>query len=1269
MRQRPQPAQRRPSPQRAPRHPTTATAPDAHEDVAKAFYLVARAETRVECGHRVRASKVSRSLDLLGMALEVLPDSLSRLSTLTALHVNTNSLTTLPEQLQGLVALQKLNVRFNLLTALPSAVGALKALLTLDASNNKLESLPDALGELPLLHSIDVNTNQLASLPPSLCRLLQLKTLTLHTNRLTVLPEAIGNIASLRVLDVSTNQLASLPDSIGHLHALIELDISRNRLEVLPPSTGQMRCLAKLLACTNPLRALPACSGLVSLKLLDVEACSLTELPNVCEMNALKELRWRKNAALQKPPASVCGQGLDAMRRYFTELERAGATISRAARLVLIGDGLAGKTSLQRGLHAGKPQPTSYDARTIQLDLTTLTLFGGEVEELTFSVWDLGGQVDYAAAQQPYIAPGSLYVLVVPATRATDEHYEEVIGRWLVYLQAGAPAAYVLPVVTQCDRLLPEQPASRGVSASISLASLDAAAAERVAWVHRAIYWHNCRLDKGATRLRFHESISCVSSIAGGEASLQRFRERLEAIARMQPPPLLSIGQVIPKSWGHACAMLRALRDGADPEKSVRWQAEQSADGAARRYHGRGHGAPPMFASLVRPYITLTEAQQKWTTTVAPAMGLTADARVMHDALALLVNQGEVFSSCGIIYLQPGHVTSMLKPLVDHRLNRDWALPRAYEHCGEIWEDAPSVRLLLDAVEVLATSGELREELLPMLWADVDLARDDYAAVLLMLAESGVLFISEHTHAGRRWVMPMRLPELKPQVVVDTWETLPSAQKRQLSYSLRLAPPGIAERLMAACYGLGFYHRFWRRGALIRASSVPEGGLLIELRRDLAAEEAASAEIAMGAAPPLLPGGQLSCRYLLTCELRGPPDSGDALSELLSQVRLRADRLLRDFPGLGEIVGVVRGVDVAELEPTVDPASSYAAPPSGSDGSSDPSRRDLTRVISAAEAASALRHSFKYIGTLIYGQPIERLVGLHKLLGIGDPDDLRFLRVRGEDAIASEMAAFGAAGGTDGLGWTDSDYNVYCSTQAADERALPAGMPGAVLDSGHAGMRLNDFTQLPTASAAGLKRAHVLAVRLYTCSAYRVVNTALRNGCSLARPHPYPATVVSLLEAARLLRAAAQRQRAAERGRTPGAISGFATLWHGVAGVTPSAEFLSRGGTCMGILSCSPDRNVAERYARREGTLSALLLKLTVPNVQNAGADIAFLSAYPEEREVIYPPGTYLRPVLGASTVLACASVTIARGGTVALALRTIRIVEVLPVPREDYAE
>ena len=726
--------------------------------------------------------------------------------------------------------------------------------------------------------------------------------------------------------------------------------------------------------------------GLPSLKTLDVENCSLAELPTITDCHALQQLRCKRNP-LQRPPVSVASHGIDAIRRYFRELEAEGATISRAARLVLLGDGMAGKTSLQRGLKSGgSPSPTAVDARTIQLDISELTLLEGdkEHEPVTFSVWDLGGQVAYAAAQQPYIAPGSLYLLVVPSHRASDEHFADVIGRWLCYLQAGAPAAYVLPVLTQCDRLLPPGAPDR------SPAALDRACAEQASWVRRCIYWHQCRLGSGATRLRFHEGpVICVSSVNGGDASLLRLRTVLEGIATASPPLLLSIGQTIPRSWSCAVTALRALRDGRDPVASAR-AAKQQLDAKSATAPVI---LPAAIPSLARPYITLSEAQQKWCSIVAPALGLNgSDPRVLHDALQLLVNQGEIFASCGCIYLQPAHVTRLLKPLVDHRLDREWALPRAYEHTNELYEESPAVKLLLSAVDVLRQSGELREELLPMLWEDCDLHVDDFGAVLLMLSESGVLFLSEHTSLGRRWVMPMRLPDKPPESLATSWAALQNDRPLTLSYPLRLAPPGLVERLMASCYGLGYYHQFWRKGALIRAKAVDDGALLIELRgidRGDGTDESAPPPSTMTAGSPLVDGEAPPPMHRLVCEFRGPADAFDDLVELLVQVRLRADRLLRDFPGLGEIEGEVRGADASAT------SAASAAPSTGTHASLS---------LSADTAASSQPYSrLKFLGHLKFGRPIEAGMGLHRLLGLADADDVQTLVFRGEEALTKEM--------------------------------------------------------------------------------------------------------------------------------------------------------------------------------------------------------------------------------------------------------------------------
>lgn len=319
------------------------------------------------------------------------------------------------------------------------------------------------------------------------------------------------------------------------------------------------------------------------------------------------------------------------------------------------------------------------------------------------------------------------------------------------------------------------------------------------------------------------------------------------------------------------------------------------------------------------------------------------------------------------------------------------------------------------------------------------------------------------------------------------------------------------------------------------------------------------------------------------------------------------------------------------------PAPSRLAPLEHSELGAD-QRRELER-------ANDLATSARFVSRLCrFGRPIEAGVGLHKLLGLSSEDEVARLRASGEGAIVEEFATADSTV-RDAAGWTDREWLNYIKDAPAEERKMPAGMPCGTLDEGHTNMRLEHFAELPNAVAAGLKRAHVLALRLYTTSVHHSINKPLREGCSPSHPHPYPATVVLLCDALKRMRTTAEDQARDEAKRAATAQAGAAdvgsptkmdeavtisTLWYGMADVVPHQlhELKQRGATELGFLSATSSRALAEGDIlgpADEG--SPLLLKVRADLLN--GTDLSFLAVFPAEAMCVYPPCTFFEARTG----------------------------------------
>ena len=240
------------------------------------------------------------------------------------------------------------------------------------------------------------------------------------------------------------------------------------------------------------------------------------------------------------------------------------------------------------------------------------------------------------------------------------------------------------------------------------------------------------------------------------------------------------------------------------------------------------------------------------------------------------------------------------------------------------------------------------------------------------------------------------------------------------------------------------------------------------------------------------------------------------------------------------------------------------------------------------------------------------------------------------------------------------------------------------------GLLLEDFAAHETAKQAQLTIAHIFVLRLYTTSAYYFINDPLRRVArdadgviiqppTLSRPHPLPITLMLIEEALKRLRATSEntsscpqspprkssvwsslssrRSRSSEA--TEDLVNGsvrverddndaqlekpccqrafekfilrlkikeppFATLYRGLHDTQEAATFVIYGGTELSVMSSSERLSIAVRYARANSC--GLIFRLLVPSFMQMGGDLTFLSAFPHEREILYPPLTYLRP-------------------------------------------
>ena len=206
------------------------------------------------------------------------------------------------------------------------------------------------------------------------------------------------------------------------------------------------------------------------------------------------------------------------------------------------------------------------------------------------------------------------------------------------------------------------------------------------------------------------------------------------------------------------------------------------------------------------------------------------------------------------------------------------------------------------------------------------------------------------------------------------------------------------------------------------------------------------------------------------------------------------------------------------------------------------------------------------------------------------------------------------------------DYVLHMEAGSSDV-AFQGGLKRDCDEQGHVfssrlvqgrGMKLEDFAAHPSAVAAGLTIDDVAALRFYTTAGYQSINNPLRDQKRFEREemHPLPITVT-------LIRTAIGKLRVIEADGDQSNTT--VDLYRGMRNVDVQGQFMEglRGGTELAPMSTTSSLKIAMQYAASE---HSVLMRLRTKNFMVRAPDISFLSAFPAEKEFLYPPLTYLQP-------------------------------------------
>lgn len=284
------------------------------------------------------------------------------------------------------------------------------------------------LENLVELDTLDLSFNRVADFT-FLKGLDNLTNLKIRNNRIKNI-FFLRNLKNLTILDLRNNDIADI-HNLKNLINIDELSLAYNNIDDISFLLG-LKNLKRLDLRHNKISKLPKAIVEIEMK-IDVDESSFLEV---------KPGLYLFGNPLQVPPLEILRKGSQAIKNYFQSLKKGYNLQLNELKVLLVGDGGAGKTSLVKQLLG--QYFDEEEARTHGINIDSWT-FKSDKTEIKARIWDFGGQEIMHATHQFFLSKRSLYILVL------DGRKDEKTEYWLKHIESFGGNSPVLVVLNKID--------------------------------------------------------------------------------------------------------------------------------------------------------------------------------------------------------------------------------------------------------------------------------------------------------------------------------------------------------------------------------------------------------------------------------------------------------------------------------------------------------------------------------------------------------------------------------------------------------------------------------------------------------------------------------------------------------------------------------------------------------------------------------------------------------------------------------------------------